>query len=350
VGSDTLGVEDDMRAKIGVLCLALAACRGGDDDSNRSNADDSSGTDDSAAQDDSGTSCTLAVVDTSPRTGADSWLYSDPLQVTFDEPGKAATFTLTDGSGSSVPFTTTWGEGATNVSLDAALTGSTTYALGISACDTTTTIEFTTSVYGSPLTIDPAALVGKTYLFDLSTAEYERPAGLGALIALYISSQVLLGVTAADASTIDLLGGQGTLDKKGMYAQDTSVPTFDFGGGDFTDAPYFAVSAPQVQIVVEDTYTMYDFAAEGTFAPDGSSIGGAVLSMLVDTTNLGDAMNLPDGDEPMAVCDYLEPLGIPCETCPGGKGKDNCIAIVATWDTARTIPVTLKEVLPPKGK
>src|SRR6187399_3139638 len=117
-----------MRATIGALCLALAGCHGGDD-SNGSTTDDSSGTDDSAAQDDSATSCKLAVVDTSPATGADSWLYSDPLRVTFDEPAKAATFTLTDASGSAVPFTTTWGEGATDVSLDAALTGSTTYTL-----------------------------------------------------------------------------------------------------------------------------------------------------------------------------------------------------------------------------
>ena len=333
-----------MRATIGVLCLGLAGCKG--DDSNGSNADDSSGTDDSAAQDDSGTICTLGVVDTSPHTGASTWLYSDPLQVTFDEPAKSATFTLTDGSGSSVPFTTTWGKGATDVSLEAALTGSTTYTLGITTCDTTTTIEFTTSEYGSPLTVDPKSLVDKTYLFDLSTAEYEQPPGLGALIALYVSAQVLLGVTAADSATIDLLGGQGILDKAGMYTQDMSVPTFAFGSADFTHAPYFTVSAPEVQIVAGDTYTLYDFAAEGTFAPDGSSIGGATLSMLIDTTNLGEAMDLPNGDDPMAVCDYLEPLGISCETCPGGAGKDNCIAIVATWDEANTVPVIMQPVLP----
>src|SRR4029079_15602868 len=120
-------------------------------------------------------------------TGADSWLYSDPLRVTFDEPAKAATFTLTDASGSAVPFTTTWGEGATDVSLDAALTGSTTYTLEITACDTTTSIEFTTRVCRQQLTIDPATLVGKTCVFDLTTAEYEQPPGLGALLAMYVS-------------------------------------------------------------------------------------------------------------------------------------------------------------------
>ena len=335
-----------MRAKIGVLCIALAGCKGGGDDSNGSNTDDSSG--DSTAPDDSGTSCTLGVVDTSPRTGASSWLYRDPLRVTFDEPAKAATFTLTDAAGSDVPFTATWGEGETDVALDAALTGSTTYTLGITACGTTTSIEFTTSVYGLPLTKAPAELVGNTYLFDLSTAEYEKPAGLGALIALYVSAQVLLGVTAADETTIDFLGGQGVLDDLGMYSQDMSVPTFDFDSADFTAAPYFAVSSPEVKIVVEETYTLYDFAAEGTFAPDGTSIGGATLSMLVDTSNLGDAMNLPHGSDPMAVCEYVEPLGIPCETCPGGDGKDNCIAIIAHWDQARSVPVTMQPVKPKK--
>jgi len=331
-----------MRAKIGVLCIALAACKGGGDDS--PNTDDSSGTDDSTAPDDSGTSCTAEVLDTSPRTGASSWLYSDPLRVTFDEPAKAATFTLTDAAGGDVPFTATWDKGATDVSLDAALTGSTTYTLGITACGTTTSVEFTTSVYGLPLAKGPAELVGKTYTFDLSTAEYEKPAGLGALIALYVSAQVLLGVTAADETTIEFLGGQGGVDEFGMYSQDLEVDTFDLEKGDFTAAPYFRVSAPEMQIVADATYALYDFAAEGTFAPDGAGIGGATLSMLVDTSNLGDAMNLPHGDDPMAVCDYVEPLGIPCETCPGGKGKDNCIAIIAHWDEARSVPVTMQRV------
>src|SRR4029453_19128133 len=109
--------------------------------------------------------------------------------------------------------------------------------------------------------------------FDLSTAEYEKPPGLGALIALYVSAQVLLGVTAADETTIDVLGGQAVLDDLGMYSQDMSAPTFDFESADFTAAPYFAVSSPEVQIVVEETYTLYDFAAEGTFAPDRRGAG-----------------------------------------------------------------------------
>jgi hypothetical protein len=162
--------------------------------------------------------------------------------------------------------------------------------------------------------------VGKTYVFDLTTAEYEQPPGLGALLAMYVSAQVLLGVTAADATTIDLLGGQGVFDDFGILTQDMTVPTYDFDSADFTSAPYFTVSASVVHIVVDDTYTLYDFAAEGTFAPDGTSIGGATLSMLVDTSNLGEAMNLPDGADPMAVCDYPRAAGIPCETCPAGKG------------------------------
>jgi hypothetical protein len=89
---------------------------------------------------------------------------------------------------------------------------------------------------------------------------------------------------------------------------------------------------------------MYDFSIEGTFAPDGSSIGGAQLSMMVDTTNLGEAMNLPDDEDPMAVCNFIEPLGIPCVACPGGKELDNCIAIVANWDEAKRVPVTLVRV------
>ena len=328
------------------LCLVLAACK------HDSKGDDSSGTDDSAADDsgsndDSGTACTLSVVDTAPGKGEDLWLYSDPLRVTFDEPGESATFGIVDAAGNPIAFTPTWDEGSTAVSLDAELTGNTSYTLTVTACGEVTTIDFTTSEYGSPLTIDPAKLVGNTYLFDLATAEYSQPPGIGALVALYVSAQVLIGITGVDATTIGLIGGQGVIDN-GMYVQD-DVPTFEFDA-DFIEAPFFRGSSPVVQIVVDNTYTLYDFAVEGTFAPDGTSIGGARVSMQVDTTNLGDAMNLPDADDPMAVCNFIQDLGIPCETC-SGTGKDNCIAIVANWDEAPHVPgLTLVQIDPPKKK
>jgi hypothetical protein len=281
-------------------------------------------------------------LDTSPSSGDDPWLYSDPLRVTFDEPGKSATFGIVDAAGTPIAFTPIWDEGSTAVSLDAELTGSTSYTVTVTACEVTTSVDFTTSVYGSPLTIDPSKLVGNTYLFDLATAQYSQPPGIGALVALYVSAQVLIGIEAANASTIDLLGGQGVIDG-GMYEQDLGVDTFAFTA-DFTAAPFLRGAADEIQIVVDNTYTLYDFSIEGTFEPDGSSIGGAQLAMKVDTTNLGEAMNLPDDDDPMAVCNFLEPLGIPCETCPGGKQLDNCIAIVAHWDEANTVPVTLVRV------
>jgi hypothetical protein len=342
-------MEVDMRDWRGVfLCLALAACKkdSSGDDSSGTGADDSAA-DDSASNDDSGTACTLSVVATSPVKGGGPWLYTDPLRVTFDEPGEAATFEIVDADGNPVAFTSTWDKGSDAVSLDAELTGSTTYTLTVTACGVATTVDFTTSEYGSPLTIDPATLVGNTYLFDLATAEYSQPPGIGSLVALYVSAQVLIGITGVDAPTVGLIGGQGVLDN-GMFVQD-DVPTFEFDA-DFTASPFFSGSSPLVQIVVDNTYTLYDFAVEGTFAPDGTSIGGARVSMQVDTTNLGDAMNLPDADDPMAVCNFIEDLGIPCETC-SGTGKDNCIAIVANWDEAMLVPgLTLVQIDPPKKK
>jgi hypothetical protein len=338
-----------MRFGTGLLLgIAVAGCHGDkDDDTGGIGTDDSaaddSGTDDSGGGDDSGTNCTLVVVDTAPGTGAADWLYSDPLTVTFNEPGKAATIALADATGAPVSFTPTWGKGATDVSLAASLAGSTTYTLTVTACGTTTSVDFTTSVYGLPLTIDPSALVGKTYLFDLATAEYSQPPGIGALVALYVSAQVLLGVSAADASTIDLLGAQGEV-VAGMMVQDMDINTFVFSGADFTGAPYFAGSAQQIEIVVEDPFTLYDFGVQGTFAPDGASIGGATLSMMLDTTTLAETMNLPD-DGPLAACELFEDLGIPCVPCPKGKMLDNCLAIVAHWDEALVVPgLTLKEV------
>jgi hypothetical protein len=328
-------MEVDMRDWKGVfLCLVLAACTKDSDDSGPG-ADDSAPTDDSASNDDSGTQCTLSIVDAAPADGEDSWLYSDPLRVTFDEPGKVATFGIVDAAGNPIAFTPTWDKGATAVSLDAELTGSTSYTFTVTACGVTTSVDFTTSVYGSPLTIDPSALEGNTYLFDLATAEYSQPPGIGALVALYVSAQVLIGIEGVDAATIDLLGGQGVIEG-GMYEQDMDINTFEFTA-DFTEAPFLRGAADEIQIVVDNTYTLYDFSIEGTFEPDGTSIGGAQLAMQVDTTNLGEAMNLPDDEDPMAVCNFIQDLGIPCETC-SGTGVENCIAIVAHWEEAILIP------------
>jgi hypothetical protein len=314
-------------------CVCFAACHPEEAQDTGDPRTGDTPADDSGLTDDSGKSCTLAPVGTLPEEGASDWLYSDPLTVTFNAPAQKAALGLADGGGAAVEFTPTWSEDGTEVSLAAAFAPSSSYTLSITACDTTATVDFTTSAYGTPLSLDPSALVGRTYHLDLAAAEYTEPAAADVILSTFVTADLLLGIVAADAKTIDFLGTQGYEDGEGVFHQDDGLPTYGFANADFTAQPYATATTPAVQIQQSgSTYTFYDFTISGTFASDGSSIGGATIDATLDTTPLGTAMGL--GDDPMAACDSLDLLGIACQACPTAGKYDNCLPVVARIDEA----------------
>ena len=79
---------------------------------------------------------------------------------------------------------------------------------------------------------------------------------------------------------------------------------------------------------------MHQMHLEGTFSPDGSGMGGAWISGLVDTRNLGTLMGIGTGDD--AICNYLnESFEAPCEDC--GDGEVYCLYIKAFFDDANVV-------------
>lgn len=335
------------RTALGLFWL-LAACNDKDKnpgdtgnvgETGDSSPDDSTATDDSSGGDDSTViPCETKVNETIPEEDSDesvAWFYRDPLFVTFSDDASAATVVLYGPDGAEVPTTKTWSDGNFQVEItpDTPLLGSTTYTLHMEVCEYSGDLVFTTSVYGSALEESADALVGNTYVFNLSQAEILKPEGIGPLLSSYLKQPLLIGVDHADASVIGLIGSQGKQKDDGTYVQDgTTIWTFP--DADFTTNPYFSAATDAISIDYYGTdIPLESFTLAGTFAPDGGSIGSAEASGLGDTRNMGPLLDL--GDDPNAVCGLVDSLGLPDVACePCADGEPYCLYLEVRFDDA----------------
>ena len=141
------------------------------------------------------------------------------------------------------------------------------------------------------------------------------------------------------------MGGSGNLSQnKSMNAsQDLGLCPYDFPPADFSDAPFFAADTEVLEInfksgSTEVLISLYDMHLEGTISPDSSAMGGAWISGMLETSNLGSLIDITGsgeglGDGASAVCDTLEGLGLSgiCEPC---AGSDYCLYVEAHFDEA----------------
>jgi hypothetical protein len=312
-----------------VIALALAACHGPDEPADSGPLLDTGWFTDTSPPDTDVTTCADQVTGTDPADGSADFYWRDPLHVkTTSTESTAYTAVLNDGSARPVAAHVVWDDVPPGFDLvpEVPLTPSTAYTLTVSDCRTSTTVAFTTSAYGLPLSAGPTSLIRGTWRFDLTEATWEQPSGFGALLALYFDTPILLGVQWADERTLDLIGAQGYEGGTGLV-QDTSQPTWDFPLASFEQSPYFAGQSSVVAIEAAGVQIdIHDFTLDGTFAADGSSIGGTRVTGLGDTRYLGPALNL--GDSPSAVCDIAAGMGADCEQCP--DGEPYCLALLAT--------------------
>ncbi len=319
----------------------LAACSGKDPTTDDS---DSSGNLDSDTQhlDDTG-SCATAVLETEPVDGTGDVYYHDTITVTFDGDGGAAVFTLLDAAGTPVPVSATWTDGNVQAVLTAELAPLTTYTLTTEICGTPSSMSFTTSELGTALTVDPASLVGSTYMFRLSDASITEPAFLDIVANAYLTVPILIGVDQSDAETIDLLGGLGYEDGS-TYAQEPGLPTWDFPVADFTAQPFFAAASPLVTIMYGTTpIPINNFTLEGTFSADGSMIAHGLATGTGDTRYMAPLVGKP-ADDYGAMCDFAAAAGVYCIACP--DGEPYCLYIVAENINATKVDGLTMETIP----
>ncbi|MCA9572772.1 MAG: hypothetical protein KC656_33270, partial [Myxococcales bacterium] len=167
---------------------------------------------------------------------------------------------------------------------------------------------FTTSDIGTP-TVDP--LVGRAWSLDLGAASWVQPFGVGPLIAQQITSDLLVGVSANNGTTLDILA---TPDDGG--GQDLCLETFSTNA-DFTNDPFFLYAQPQITTALGGTpITVYDVELSGAFSADGTTIEGGSLTALIDTRDLVPLVD-PNG-LPNSVCQLVAVFGIACQACPTG--------------------------------
>jgi hypothetical protein len=183
-------------------------------------------------------------------------------------------------------------------------------------------------------------LVGNVYELDLPNAEFTEPPAVGALLGSYLSSPLLASVAAVTPDELTLIVAQGYWDEDGIPHQDMFTGIYDFPPADFAGAPFFAADTDYIDIIYQSGATsanipMHGMHLEGTFAPDGSAIGGAWIGGLVDTRNLGPLLDIGDSGEEDVVCEYLSVFGLSCEDC--GDGTELCLYVEAHFDDANLI-------------
>lgn len=323
------------------LLWVLAACNGDDKGGDTGAVDDTGTPTDTSDTDtndtdtdtvDTSVPCETVAIATTPDDGTTDFYYRDTLGVTFSDDASGATIKLLDGAGAEVASTINWGDGnfQAEVVPNEPLDGDAAYQLHIEVCEYTGDVLFTTSSYGLPLAEEAAGLVGSTYVLDLSKADILQPEGLGYLLAAYLTEPILLGVDHADESVIGLVGAQGYKKNDGTYKQ-VGAEVWLFPDADFTSSPYFAASTPAISIDYSDVaIPIENFSLAGTFAADGSRIGGGWASGLGDTRNMGPLLAL--GDEPDAVCTLMSALSLSCEAC--ADGEPYCVFLEVEFDEA----------------
>ncbi len=311
-----------------IVLLALAACNKDkvDDDSAAVSDTDPVDTDDT---DTLTGDCSATVLSSTPEDGDSDVYYRTVFTVSFDGDGQtdAAEFSVLDDVGNPADVTdVVWSDGGVQVMFRADLAPSTAYQLGTTVCGVTTAASFVTNTIGTPIADGNASLAGRAYVTRLSDATIVDPAVLDPLLGQYLTVPLLFEVTAADDTTIDLLGALGYQEDDGSFTQLTDLPSWDFPAGDFTDTPYFFAQAASITILYGDIpIPLEDFTLEGSFTADGSQIVYGRATGLGDTRYLGALVNQPDVES--AVCDLAGAMGVYCEPC--ADGEPYCLFIIA---------------------
>ena len=239
-----------------------------------------------------------------------------------------ATVSLADASGAAVTGKNEWVGDTIRFTPDAPLNTGSAYEATLTHCGGVADVSFRTGDLGGALEDGPASLTGRTYAVALGEARFVKPEGVGSLLGGLLTQDILIGVTAADEAEISMMGA---LSLEGSLDQDRCEPSIEFPvAADFTEAPFFSINADELALSVSDfNVGIKDFTLSGTFAADGSYMGGAVLAGPLDARDLVEALIgggiLEEGSDATAVCDLISAFSVNCEAC--SDGEEYCLSI-----------------------
>ena len=212
----------------------------------------------------------------------------------------------------------------------------TTYEVSLDYCRGTPSISFTTSALGSALSED-IDLEGRVYAADMTDLRYLSGDGVGQIVTTFIGDELLLQVVEATATSFQLRTALA-LDG-GALTQDPCGRTVDLPSADFSDAPYFSHEASDVEVEAYDT-TLFleDFSAAGTFASDGTWVGGISASVTLDTREVAELLGLAAED----ICLLAGNVGLECEDCE--DGYPYCGTLVLQDMVAEEVDIEVVEI------
>jgi len=324
-----------------VSCLGTSPDNDDDDDDNWGDESNGGGANGGGANGGGSADCNVeGVSPLYPEADGAEFYYRGHVQFVFDGIDEEATLSVTNGAGSAVNGTTSWAENTLSFAPSTPLANSTQYTATLNHCAGESTIGFMTGALGGAIE-DGVDLTGKTYVVELDGARFVKPAGVGGLLMGLLEQNILLGVTDVTDTEIKMMGAISETD---TIEQDRCEPSINFPeAADFTAAPFFSVgpedttlSAAGYDIVINN------LIIAGDFASDGSYIGGAILSGLLDARDLVDALvggGLLEDDDPNAVCDLIATFGVACGECP--DGENYCLEIYVDQITAEIDDQTL---------
>lgn len=227
--------------------------------------------------------------------------------------------------------------------LDAPLEPSSPYTVCVAYCGTTIEYEFSTGYLGaSPL--PDADLHAGAYVLDLDAARFIEPTGVAELLLGQLEVTPTLEVVASGPGRLDVLMGWSD------GGQDACQPTVGPAPAASFEEPSFVLDLGKVALHGASGVVDVDAVRlEGTFAPDGTTLGGGVLSGRFDARQnvdwAGGALGVADED---ALCDALAGFGVACEECPDGAAY--CVDlhadhVTATQDeTLALVPITESDI------
>ncbi len=304
--------------------VALVGCSGGKDET----GNDTSG---------NNNSCDITVDSTIPSSGSADAYYRANIEFQLSDPDSTATITTT------IPGTQVTSDDGLTVKwvLDGPLDSNTAYTATLDYCGGSVPLSFTTSDLGS-LIDDTSTLVGRTYVVALGEARIVEPPGIGSVLSSYLTTDILMGVSSVDGSSLNIIGAVAKADVS-PDEQDYCDPTIPFPTADFSAQPFFTVG-PQTTTLSVAGYDIEigDLNITGTFSSDGTYFDGGTLSGTIDTRPLSPLID--DSGNPGAICELAVNFGATCEACPS-DGEPYCLTLVADQILAEQVDgVTLIEV------
>ncbi len=249
-----------------------------------------------------------------PADGANDAYYRTSVEAELDSQDATAVVTLQDGAGGAVAGQS-WVDGkVAGFTPTDALQPSSSYTASLSSACTSATWSFTTSEVGGATTT--SVIEGEVYEIDLASGRIVQPAGVGGLLANYLTNGLLLSVDGVSGNTLTVTTAL-TEEGANPAQQEVCGPTTTFAGADFSNNPFFELGPQTLDLNIQGVVIpVEDMYVSGAFAPDASYIQGATFKGSLDTRPMVPLVNPGGGDD--AVCNLVLILGVACVPCSDG--------------------------------